>query len=282
MLTIFTNPRPFNGRFENIQRNAINSWRRLSGDCEIILFEDEEKTADSVAQELGVKCEKDFNRNEFGTPLFDSVLSTVRKKSKNEIIAQVNADIILLGNFFKSVKAVKNLMGSRPFFMTGRRFNLEVQELIDFNDPDWDKKMAIRAQKQGKLHRLSGMDYWVFPRDFDFKPPSFIVGRPGIDSWLILKARKMKIPVIDATEVITIIHQNHNYPKKSSDNFNIEKERNIKLAGGLSDVGTIADSDWILTSAGLKKPRFPRRILSELSLFGPWRKSLSLKRKLFS
>jgi hypothetical protein len=50
--------------------------------------------------------------------------------------------------------------------------------------------------------------------------PAFTVGRPRWDSWFVYHARRLNIPVIDASRVVTAIHQNHDYshiPKKDSD-----------------------------------------------------------------
>ena len=36
MLTIFSTPKPFAGQIEMIQRNAIESWKRLDANVEIV------------------------------------------------------------------------------------------------------------------------------------------------------------------------------------------------------------------------------------------------------
>ncbi len=280
MLTIFTNPRPFRSPFDIIQRNAIKSWTLLRPKCEIILFEDEEKTTSKIAKEFDVQCITDVKCNEFGTLLLSDVFFKVKKIANFEILVQVNTDVILMSDFIKAIREVKKLMGRTPFFMSGRRWDLEVKELINFNETDWENKLRDRIIKEGKLHGLSGMDYWVFPKNLPFNPPPFVVGQPGMDSWLIYKARTLKIPVIDATEIITIVHQNHNYPKKKQPFFETEKKRNLKLAGGFSHMGTLRDADWILTKKGLARPDFPRIIFADLSLFYPWRLLLSIKRNL--
>jgi len=280
MLTIFSNPRPFRGIFGIIQRNAIKSWTLLWPKCEIILFEDEEKTTSKIAKEFGVQCITDVKCNEFGTPLLSDVFAKIQKIANFEIIAQVNTDVILMSDFLEAVRRLKEYLKEQPFLMVGRRWDLEIKELINFNETKWEQKLGDRVTKAGKLHPLSGSDYWVFPRDLSFNPPPFVVGRPGIDSWLIYKARTLKIPVVDATESITIIHQTHNYPRKKQSFFEIEKKRNLKLAGGFSHMCTLRDADWILTPQSLKRPPFPRIIFSKLSLFWTWQRTLSVKRKL--
>jgi len=275
MITIFTNPRPFRGPFDIIQRNAVKSWLKLSPSCQIILFNDEKNTAPAIASELGVECAFEVKKNEFGTPLLNDVFLKVKQMARFDVMAQVNTDIILNQSFCQAVLKAKEIMKEKPFFMTGQRRNYDVEGEVDASE-----ELFKRAKKEGKLHRMSGMDYWVFPKSFPIIPPDFAVGRPAMDSWLIFESRKRKIPVIDATPVVDIIHQNHNYPARKNPYFETEKKRNLELAGGLSRVATLRDADWMLAEKGLERPVLWRRIYSSLTLFYPWRLLLALKRKL--
>ena len=277
MITIFSNPRPFTGPFDTIQRNAIGSWLKLG--CEIILFDDEEETTSRVASELGVKCLKPVC-NEYGTPLLDHEFAAVKAAAVNPVLAHVNADIILFPEFTLAITRIYALLRGGNFFMIGRRWDLDVTEPLDFSG-DWQEKVRSSLAAGGKLHGISGIDYWVFPKDTPFDPPSFNVGRPGMDSWLVYKARLLKIPVIDATEAITIVHQNHNYPRKAMPYFEWEVEQNFSMADSLMWGMTLYDSDRVFSAEGdLKTPPFPRNIFSSLSLFYPWRLILALKRRL--
>lgn len=280
MLTIFSPPRPFRPPFDTIQYNAILSWMKLSPKCEIILFEDEEKTTSKVAEKLGLQCVTDVKCDEFGTPLLDDVFNKVQTRAGNEIISFVNSDIILMDDFLKGIEKIKELSKGKPFFMTGRRWDVEIKEPIQFEKTDWQEELKNKVAREGKLHGLSGMDCWIFPKFFKFNAPPFVIGRPGMDSWLIFKARSLKIPVVDETAVVTVVHQNHHYPHQKKDFFETQKRRNIELAGGLTSMCTLRDADWLLTEKGLERPAFPRRIFSLLTLFYPWRLILALKRKI--
>ncbi len=279
MITLFSTPRPFRGPFDIIQRNAIKSWINTCPDCNIILFEDEERTTSAVAQELGIECVTDANCDEFGTPLFDDVVKKTLKLSNSKIIIQINTDIILTDSFLGAINKVLDIMKGKPFFMSGRRWDLDVVDQLDFND-NWQEKIIEKAHSEGKLHALSGMDYWVLPANIPFIIPSFIVGRPGMDSWLVYKSRSLKIPVIDSTAVVDIIHQNHNYPQKKKYFFEIEKKRNVELSGGIMNMFTLREASLVLTEKGLENPKFPRIIFSKLALFYPWRFLLLIKRKI--
>ena len=112
--------------------------------------------------------------------------------------------------------------------------------------------------------------------------PDFSVGRPGWDGWLVYDIRMRKIPVIDATEAITVIHQNHDYSHSKFPEKNRvggpELRKNTILAGGGANMMTLRDADWALNKEGIERPKLPLRILSFLSLYYPWRWLLGFKR----
>ena len=204
-----------------------------------------------------------------------SVVNVARRLAKNRLLAHLTADVVLFGNFTKAVLKIPK----DNFLMVGRRWDLKVNGEIDFND-DWEKKLQERLKKEGKLHGLSGMDYFVFPKDALGEFPPFIIGSPASDNWVVYKARAVGLPVIDATEEVTAVHQDHDRPRKNSDFYKFEKQRNIELAGGSNFMCSLQDADWILTKEGLKKPPFPRIIFSKLTLFKPWRYLITLKRQI--
>ena len=138
MITIFTNPRPFKEPFDRIQRNAISSWLQLDPKCEILLCEDEEGTTKNVAKELGVGYIPEGKTTEFGTPLINDVFKKAQELASYDTLAQINTDIILMNDFPAAVKTVQSLMKNRPFLMVGRRWDLLISELIDFDERFWN------------------------------------------------------------------------------------------------------------------------------------------------
>lgn len=254
MITIFSIPKPFEGHIGVIQRNAIESWKRISSD--IILFGEGIEGVKSVP----------IKKNKFGTPILSSAFNMAKSMAKNNILMYTNADMVYTPDLLDAVKRIDKDI----YLMSGRR--LDVDNLTD----------------KGKLHGFSGMDYFIFPIKTPLNLPEFAVGRIGWDSWLIFHAKTMKIPVIDATESITAIHQNHDYSHSSFSNEKKkrvegpEMEENFRLAGGLSNMLTIREADWILARDKLKRPEFPRNIYSKLSTLRLWRETLALKRKIIN
>jgi hypothetical protein len=279
MITIFSIPKPFLGHIGVIQRNALGSWAMLRPKCEIILLGDDAGVAEA-ASEFGALHIPRINKNEFGTPLLDSAFSLARKAAAHEIIAYVNADIILLPDF---ASAVENI-SLESFLIAGRRWDMEISEALDFDNVRQGRELLIRLKEKGRMHGFTGVDYFIFPKKLLFDMPAFAVGRPGWDNWLIWKIKMDSVPFIDATEAITVIHQNHDYSHSLYSKKNRvggpELKRNIVLAGGFTNMFTLKEADWVLGKTGLKRTGVLRGLLVRLGMFYPWRLMLSAKRRL--
>lgn len=279
MITIFTIPKPFLGCNRVIQRNAIQSWQQSVDNCEIILFGDDDGVKET-AEEFGLKWMGNVEKTDFGTPLLNSVFEIAQEKSKYNTLSYVNADIIFFPGIVNAIKKVK----FPHFLICGRRWDLDILHEIDFTNKKWDNLLHTMLISQGKKHGLSGMDYFIFPKK-TITMPAFAVGRQGWDTWLIYSMRSKKIPVIDASDSVLIVHQNHDY---SHSRFGTKKrvggpelDYNIKIAGGFSNMLTLRDADWQLTKNELHRPPFFKRCYSLLSMNFIWRKFLSSKRMVY-
>jgi hypothetical protein len=255
MLTLFTIPKAFEGHNGMIQMNAIQSWTMLRPDCEIILLADDDGVADA-AKELGVRHIPDVSRNEFGTPLLSHGFERAENFAETDILCHINADILLMGDFITAVQKVQAY--SSKFLMTARRTDLEVTKRLLFN-PGWEDELRKDVSDRGNLSHATGIDFWAYTRGlFDGMPP-FAVGRIATESWLLYKARSMKADVIDSTQVVNSVHQNHDYRHHAGGvvglGTGIEAQRNREMVGGKRYFFTIRDRTHILTPQRLKKSR---------------------------
>lgn len=251
-LTIFSMPKPFRGPIATIQRNAIRSWTLLRPACEVILLGDEFGTAE-VARELGVRHLPQVAVNEYGTPRIDSIFEAAQRAGRHELQCYVNCDIILMGDFLRAVAQVAH--AKRRFLMVGQRWNMDVQELLEF-ETQWEERLHARARHQGQLFVATGMDYFVFPRGLWGRIPPFAIGRTAWDNWLLYRARAVRAPLIDATRVVMAIHQNHDYahhPEGARGVWQgVEAKRNLELAGGWPHMFMVKDATHVLLPAGLR------------------------------
>ncbi|MBF0547053.1 MAG: hypothetical protein HQM08_21610 [Candidatus Riflebacteria bacterium] len=279
MITIFTIPKPFKGHINTIQRNAIRSWKKLHPQIEIILFGNEEGIPE-VAKEFNLIHVPDIEKNEFNTPLLSSAFEIAQNKSKHSILMYCNCDIILFPEMLQTIKSIKKSM----YLVCGRRWDLNIDEVINFEDNEQMASLFQNLKENGFLHGMCGLDYFVFPKN-SVKMQPFAVGRPAWDGWLIFDRIQKKIPVIDATEAITIIHQNHDYSHskfgKSDRVEGPELLKNLDLAGGFSCLMTLRNADWILSpEQKLKRPYFLRYFFSILLKYSFFRRIISLKRQI--
>lgn len=276
MISIFSIPKPFQGLNNIIQRNALKSWLQLTPLPEVILFGDDDGV-ERVADEFAIRHIPNVEKNEYGTPILSDVFKKAQKICRYDFVSYVNADIIFFQDFIRTISMVK----MSDFLLCGRRFDLDIKEEINFNEENILKKMSNWAKTEGTLHGYSGIDYFLFPRGLVYLPP-FAVGRTGWDNWLIYNIRLRRIPVIDATDAITVIHQNHDYShSKFGTNKRVagpEMYYNVKIAGGLSRMLTLREADWMLTQNGLQRPGLLRKFYSSVSLWQPWRNLLVFKR----
>jgi hypothetical protein len=252
MITILTSAKPFKGQAKIAQGNAIRSWTMLRPACEVILFGDEEG-AEEFAKELGIRQIKDIERNESGLPLISAIFRRGQEIARHNIICYINADIIVMSDFIAAVQRA-NLS---KYLMVGQRHDMDVNETLEFSSTGWEENLRRRVEKEGRLHGITGIDYFIFPKGTFRDIPPMAVGRPGWDNWLIYNSRMKRIPVINATSVITVVHQNHGHASFSGGEKAFwegpEAIRNIELAGGRDNMFHIGFADRKLTPRGLKR-----------------------------
>lgn len=267
-LTIFTAPKPFTDpHIALIQRNAILSWKNLGPRVEIILLGDEAGLAEFAA-EHAMRHIREVACSPSGTPLVSSMFALARQHSRSPLLACVNADILLMPDFVDGALAAHRQ--ARQFLLVGQRYDLDVREPLEFG-ADWPAHLRRVALEQGRLHRASGSDYFVFPRDCFVNMPAFAIGRAGWDNWMIYAGRRSGWPVIDGTPSIMIVHQNHDYrhlPGGQPHYRHPETYENVRLAGGKCAIFELRDVNRRLVNRTLAAvPASWARFWREVEIF---------------
>jgi hypothetical protein len=251
MLTIFAIPKPFVGHTKKIQSNAIHSWSNLEPPCEIILFGNEQGTKE-FSHNFGIHNISDVKKNEYGTPLLNDIFQKAQEQARYDLMVFINADIILMNDFMNALKIVKKW--SNRFLMVGRRLDLDLDFELNFDDPKWQNKLRLLSQS-GRLHSHTGIDYFVFKRGQWSTIPPFAIGRTIYDHWLIYQIRALGIPVIDATQMVMAIHQNHSYSKISSEasiNRKIASKYPFSYLFSIKDATHLLQQDKIVSASDLR------------------------------
>jgi len=254
-LTIFTASKPFvNPHIITIQRNAIQSWSRLT-DVEVILLGDEPGIGET-ADELGVRHVPDVERDERGVPTVRSVMEQGHAFSSSPILCYANADMILMSDIVEAARKVSGQV--KDFLMVGQRWNLDITSEIDFNG-DWEARLRDEVTIRGEFYTPWGIDYFVFPRHLYIDVPDFTIGRPAWDNWMVYHARSTWGVAIDATRSVLVIHQNHDYshlPGNKPPYGSEVAKQNLAKAGGRRCVYHVMDTNKELITGKVRNPRF--------------------------
>jgi hypothetical protein len=264
-ITICAVAKPFKGHIGVIQRNAITSWTKLEPKPEIILFGTEEGSAET-ARELGLVHVPEVARNRHGTPLLGDILAGAEKHGRGEVLAYVNADIILPRELTVGVEKVRQRFGK--FLAVGRRTNLDVREPLDFSD-GWQEKLRERMLKEGQLESHTGIDFFVFPRGTYQEVPPLAIGRVWFDQWCVKYARDKRLPVVDLTRFAPIAHQIHDYNhvpggRDLGTYGGVEADENLAYYAERPHTYTILSATHAMTEEGTIRRVFWRREAAEV------------------
>ncbi len=272
MVSIFTTAKDFINEFKIIQNNSFNSWRALSNRIEIIIIGDSSgvSVAAKSIQAIHIKeVEKTVN----GTPTLSGLFHVAQKIAKNEILCFVNADIIFHHNFINVISSLKDF--NKNFLAVGYRWDFDVNDRIQFFDNESNNKFWSTAKQKSKRHACTGIDYFIFKRGSFKNVPKLAIGRFGWDNWLLWNARRRRIPLIDVSNDLYAIHQNHSYK------FGQFREKSDIMKGAEGQVNSdlikdktlnLLDANYYMMNGEIKKntsKAFKNRNLGKLPLIFP-------------
>ena len=210
MLTLFSTPKAFRGRFKGIQENAIRSWTRLQPRPDIILLGVDEGTAE-MANEIGALHLPNVARNEYGTPLVNSIFAAAESASRHDLMCYINADIILMSDFMETLHRVCRIISDERFLIVGRKVvGIDISQPIHFDAGDWEAQLKARVAAEGR-YGTTDSDYFVFRKGLWPKMPPFAIGRFYWSPWLVYNPMTRGIKVVDATSMITAVEPAHDY-----------------------------------------------------------------------
>lgn len=250
MITFFTTAKSFTGPAARRQRNAIRSWQALDPEIEIMLFGAGEGYEDACRQ-LNLVHVPDVLTNERGVPRIDSMFKLAEERGRNPVKAYINCDIILSADFMDAVRRIR----LDRFLMVAQRWDVDDVEKLPFASAGWQAQLRDVCRTRGELRYPGAIDFFLTRGNVWRDVPPMVVGRGMYDHWLIYYCRARRIPVVDATEVVTVVHQNHDYGHVAGGKKTVEDgdeaRRNLELGGGYRHMFTIQDADWKLTLHGL-------------------------------
>jgi len=141
------------------------------------------------------------------------------------------------------------------FLMIGRRWDVDITEPWDFTQSDSDGQLRSLAVLKGKQKGPDWIDYFCFSRDLYYrKIPALVIGRCWWDQWLIWRAKSLGASVVDSSDAVVAVHQNHDY-SYHPDGFlgtwqGEEAMMNRQQAGGKWHLYTMLEATYRLGPGG--------------------------------
>ena len=203
MFTLFAVPRAFEGRYGIEQHNAIASWKRLEPEPEVILFYDDDGTAEA-AKRHGCVYVPNVNRSENGTPYVDEVFHRAQEVARHDVLVSITCDVILMQDFAKALEACA--LQFPQFCMVGQRLDVDLHWPLQF-EPGWQEWLADWARGEGRYYTPAGTDYIGFRRGLYKNVPPFLYARSSWDNWLMAHPLALGVPLVNATEAVCAVHQ---------------------------------------------------------------------------
>lgn len=233
-------------------RLSLQSWKRLAPDCEVILFSMQEEAA-ALAKELGVMCVSDVAEGPNGTLLLGDVFERAERHARHDLLCYVNGDIVLLDDFIPAIVRVREWC--KRFLVVGECIDFDLARAgTDALAAPGDLRQQVR--ELGSSRGRKAIDYFVFPRGTFPSLPPFSLGRAVFDNWLLWYARSLDIPVIDASSVVTAIHQHHDYSHVPGGVwgpvYGADANRNLELVGSPSRMYFLWDANYRLTPTAIR------------------------------
>ena len=264
-ITIFSAPKAFVGAAETSQRNAVWSWKQLGPDVEVLLIGDEDGI-EVASRELGTRHVPSVRRSPAGVPLLNDVFRVGQEHARASCCVFVNTDIVFGPDLMHAVAVARDW--SHRFLMVGQRWDTPIDHRLDELGGDWWGHTRERALSAGKLDSPLWIDYFAFPTGQYTDLPSFVIGRPGYDNWLVWHTRSRVIPVVDASKSVVALHQRHTYSQYGGSKKHVwteDAQTNADLIGDRRKLFTIGHATDQLTARGIEPARGSKYVIARLS-----------------
>lgn len=186
--------------------------------------------------------------NSHGTPLVSDMFRQADKMAAGDVLAFASSDIILNQTIIDATGIAA--AWSDKFLLVAQRRDVDIRDAIDF-DGEPDRRLAALVAG-GRLHSPGAIDLFVYRRGQYAGMPPFAIGRTSYDNWLLWNTVASGMPLIDATEYVTLIHQNHDYSHAPNVDvwYGAEARENRKWIHHWSHYYSIVNANWKLGADG--------------------------------
>lgn len=252
-MILFSSPKPRRADTEAVQISAFRSWRRIFPNARILLF-GEGATWESFAREQALELAGALPLGAEGGEVIRFLFEKVSGLAGDGLAMYLNSDILLDSSALTAVASLESLPA--PWVASARRCCLTQWTGPALKqEADW-QEFYRRACEEGVWGEACAMDMFLF-RGLSFETmPPFLIGHRGWDNWMIYHARSQKIPVLDISRAMRVIHCDHDYAyAQGSRDFTqrpqAREDHNLHLLGGEAKLFHLGHATHELRSGSL-------------------------------
>ncbi|OWF47564.1 uncharacterized protein LOC110454200 [Mizuhopecten yessoensis] len=235
-VTMFTTF-PFVKNKFDINLNTLRNWKHMYNSPKLILFTDDQKVASAGINSdwpvQNITTEAVTEAPALSTLFLESV-----KGSDTYLYMYANADILFDRYLIEILSIVEvflksNNLHKKPVLIVGQRTNINILS-IDSKGPEAWKTILRESYTIYTRFQKNAIDYFITNSFFPWSEvPKLVIGRVGYDNWIIAYARFRGFVTIDASSVISAIHQTNskgNFEGFQNGNWDFNREL-IKKTG---------------------------------------------------
>ena len=193
-----------------IQENTLRNWASFRPFVQPVLFDSHsDKRLLDMALSLGWHILPTAESHQ-GLPYLKQLFKAVAAKYKSTFYGFSNGDILYEYGMIDTLVAVRDALRElKQALVIGRRTNVSIGNSTRLFDP---RRVTSAARQNGTLFQHDAEDYFfIAHNDFIWEQvPDIVIGRPGYDNFLVAKAWRAGVPVIDATNTLVALHQSGN------------------------------------------------------------------------
>lgn len=254
--------------------SALNSWKRLLPQSNIIMFTEDDSSCSWLRRNgfAGVRCLLECTHSAIPRQDIGCMAATAARLASTPFLCMINSDIMLLPHFRQHFRRVFLRSDIAEPFMVGQRTNVLQNMRTDFSSPAWESQVLREATSRGELDGVCAIDYFVHTQNVwkHISMPGFVTGVWLWDRYLLSEANRNKqITTVDATRAFTAVHlQTEQYMAHEArpfQQYNAEVLRR-QNAVGLNDEGTTTNvsKKTIFDPFFLSVSSYPRRAIDRI------------------
>ncbi|XP_060081799.1 uncharacterized protein LOC132561088 isoform X2 [Ylistrum balloti] len=212
-LTMFTSFPFVKSKFD-INLNTLQNWKHIYKSPKLILFTDDQRVVSAgVSSDWSVENVTTESVTE--VPALRTLFLESQQRSKSYFYMYANADILFDRYLSEILSGIEVFLKSshlhnKPVLIVGQRTNINISRINSHGVEAW-KTILQKSYTIYTKFQKDAIDYFITNNVFPWRDvPQLVIGRVGYDNWIIAYARFRGFVTIDASSVISAIHQTNN------------------------------------------------------------------------